>query len=140
MSDAAPTNGALPRSGAPRIRLLLVDDEAAVGRAIARSISPNFQVTATQSAEGALALFEQGERYDVVVCDLFMPLVSGMALYQSTLARFPDVAARFIFATGGTSAPGVKEFLKACGRPVLEKPFSERALEAAVLAVVEACA
>lgn len=53
------------------------------------------------SADEALRLIEGGERYDVILCDLMMPVMTGMELHDA-LSRFaPDQANAMVFMTGG---------------------------------------
>jgi CheY-like chemotaxis protein len=67
--------------------------------------------------------------FDVLLCDLKMPGISGQALYTGLLRDRPALAAKFIFATGDAGAPDVIDFLGTVAVPVLEKPFELRSLE-----------
>ena len=57
-----------------------------------------------------------------------MPEMSGMDFYDELVRRFPDVAARVTFVTGGAFTPAAKAFLERVKNPVLEKPFSPKQL------------
>jgi PAS domain S-box-containing protein len=113
----------LPTSGPPPARVLLVDDEPALARALAEEIGRRHEVVVAGSAEAALARLA-AEPFDVVLCDLRMPGMSGEALYTRVRAEDPDQAEGFVFMTGVGFGGEVERFLGASGRPVLEKPFS----------------
>lgn len=69
-------------------------------------------------------------RFDVVLCDLRMPGMSGEALYKEVKAHDEAQASAFIFMTGVGFGADVERFLRDAGRPVLEKPFAtDAALE-----------
>ena len=69
---------------------------------------------------------------DVVLCDLMMPGLSGMAVYEQVAASAPALAARFVFMTGGAFTPGAEAFLEQVPCPVLYKPTPLDALEAVI--------
>ena len=123
-------------AGAPRApasgRVLVVDDEPMVGRLVERALAPVHRVTAVTSGREALARLEAGERFDVILCDLTMPGMSGMALHERVLALAPDQAARMVFLSGGAFTAPARAFLER--HPALEKPFDLRALEAVIQA------
>ena len=50
--------------------------------------------------------------FDVVLCDLQMPEVSGMELYAAVRERFPALADRFVFVTGGAFSSDARKFLE----------------------------
>jgi PAS domain S-box-containing protein len=117
-----------PRVGGPReaigARVLVVDDDEAVLRAIARLLRPQNEVVAVSDAREALRLLESGERFDVILCDLMMPDLTGMDLHRLVEARNPKTAERFVFITGGTIHDDVRAFLADVPNERLEKPFS----------------
>ncbi len=134
--EAAPSQAAAP---APRpatagvARVLVVDDEPLVGRAVSRVLSPPHRVTLASSGAEALALL-QANRYDVVLCDLMMPGLSGMDLHERLARSAPEVANRMIFLTGGAFTDGAREFLARVPNPRIEKPFEPAALRESVAA------
>ncbi|MGH7271912.1 MAG: ATP-binding protein [Polyangiaceae bacterium] len=68
-------------AGPARHRVLIVDDERLVGEAIARALSEENEVEVVTEAKQALLRVSVGERYDVLLCDLMMPVMTGMDLY-----------------------------------------------------------
>ncbi|HEV8410765.1 MAG TPA: ATP-binding protein, partial [Gemmatimonadaceae bacterium] len=113
--------------------LLIIDDEESIRRALRRYFEKRDWAveTATDGSDG-LAKIERPDAesvFDVVLCDLKMPGISGQELYNHLLASRPLLARKFIFATGDAGAPDVADFLATAGVPVLEKPFELRSLE-----------
>jgi CheY-like chemotaxis protein len=107
---------------APR-RVLIIDDERLVGDAIARSLGEENEVEVLTDARQALARIDAGESYDVVLCDLMMPLMTGMDLYAEVVRRVPKVASRLIFMTGGAFTARARAFMESIKNPILEKPI-----------------
>lgn len=115
-----------------RGRILVVDDEPRMGRALQRLLAADHDVTAVLSAQEALELVSGGARFDVVLCDLMMPGMSGMDLHARVESAAPEVAARMVFMTGGAYTGGAQRFLARVPNQRLEKPFRPEALEALI--------
>ncbi len=109
--------------GAQRARLLVVDDERLVGEAIARSLAEESDVEVVTEAREALTRIAAGERYDAVLCDLLMPVMTGMDLYAEVVRAAPKLAGRIVFMTGGAFTPRARAFLDSVGNQCLEKPL-----------------
>jgi PAS domain S-box-containing protein len=116
---------------ARRGRLLVVDDDPMILRAIHRTLKEHEVVTVTSGAE-ALALLSAGQRFDVVLSDLMMPEMTGMELHGRLLAVLPDCAEGMIFLTGGAFSTETHEFLARVPNQRLYKPFDPRELRALV--------
>jgi CheY-like chemotaxis protein len=112
-----------PPSTVPSLRVLVVDDDAFVARAIRRLLRTNHAVTLANGGEEALALMAKHD-FDVVFCDVMMPVMTGMELHQEVLRRFPPLADRFIFITGGPFTPEAKELFDQVKNPCIQKPFA----------------
>ncbi len=131
-----PPAAAPAASPAKRGRVLVVDDEALVGKSLGRLLSAH-EVTVLTSPLEALRRVVAGERWDVVLCDLMMPELSGMDLEARLAAVAPELVARTIYLTGGAFTDRSREFLGA-GRPHLEKPVEPAELRARVAERVDA--
>jgi len=106
-----------------RGNVLVIDDEESLAQAIRRFLSVEHTVTAVYRARDALDLLELGTRYDVILCDLMMPQITGMELHGEVMRIDPTQAARIVFLTGGAFAPSAREFLTATTNRRIEKPF-----------------
>jgi CheY-like chemotaxis protein len=115
------------RSVLRQARVLVIDDQEAVGRALERTLR-GCDVVVLTSATEALERVVGGERFDVILCDLMMPEVTGSELYDEILRQVPDQAARMIFITGGATTDQARKFLDHVALPVLAKPFDPAAL------------
>lgn len=127
-ASIAPSRGARPR-------LLVVDDERFLLETIARTLDEPYAVQKAHGGRDALALLERGDRFDLILCDLLMPDMTGMEVHAELCARFPDQAKRTVFMTGGAFTPKAQTFLNGGSHRVLEKPFSNSEL----LAFLEHC-
>jgi CheY-like chemotaxis protein len=117
---------------ARRGRVLVVDDDGLVAHALALVLRDENDVSVTTDAEEALEKLAAGERYDVILCDLMMPGMSGQELYEAVEATRPEVAARFVFITGGAGTPSLRAFFASVSNDKLEKPPDALELRAIV--------
>src|SRR5262249_22724657 len=103
-----------------------------VRKAIARGLRPAHEVVEAASAQDALELLVTGPPFDVILCDLMMPELTGMDLHDRLVEIRPDLAARIVFMTGGTFTPRAEAFLGSGRKRSIAKPFSLAALHEAV--------
>jgi len=118
-----------------RPRILVIDDEIAIGNAIRRILSKENDVTLESDARAALQRLGT-ETYDIVFCDLMMPHMSGMDFFEELSKRAPDLAGRVVFVTGGALSPRSEEFLRATANVCLAKPFSQATLTSVIRKMV----
>jgi nitrogen-specific signal transduction histidine kinase len=118
-----------------RGRILVVDDERMILNMVGRVLGWAHDVKTTTSAREAIAHVEAG-KFDVIICDLMMPDMTGMDLYAELFRRDPELAGRIIFLTGGAFTPRARDFLDEVQNARLEKPFDHPALKALVNARV----
>ena len=114
-----------------RARLLAIDDEPQIGRVLKLGLRPH-DVTPASSALEALERLRRGERFDLLLCDLMMPGMTGMELHALLTKELPEQARRMIFLTGGAFTQRAQEFLETVDAPQVEKPFDLRALRAQI--------
>ncbi|MEY4577547.1 MAG: hypothetical protein RL701_2250 [Pseudomonadota bacterium] len=114
-----------------RLRILIVDDEPSVVRALQRALRDH-ELTVAFSGVEAIQVFDSGQRFDIVFCDLMMAQLSGMEVFDIVKERFPELQERFVFMTGGAFTQHAKDFLGGVTNPVVEKPFDIRALRSLV--------
>jgi signal transduction histidine kinase len=102
-SSAAQARGEHQRV-APR-RVLIVDDDDLVREALARTLNGDADVEVVADGRIVIERLAAGQRWDVILCDLMMPGLSGMEMYAEALRRAPDAAGQFVFMTGGAFTP-----------------------------------
>jgi CheY-like chemotaxis protein len=106
-----------------RRRVLIIDDEAAIGRSLGGLLGAHHDVVVMTRAADALPRITAGEAFDVILCDLMMPEMSGMAFHAQVQAIAPDLARRVVFLTGGAFTAAARDFLARVPNARLEKPF-----------------
>jgi two-component system, cell cycle sensor histidine kinase and response regulator CckA len=107
-------------------RILVVDDEPAIGTAVARLLKRNHTVFES-CPRRALERVMAGERFDLVLCDVRMPEMNGPELLSALQGRAPDQARAFVFMTGALDERSEAD-LGRLGVPVLQKPFNRDTL------------
>ncbi len=114
----------LPPAPAQPARLLIVDDEPTVRETLARVLEDQGYEVRT-AGDGAAAL-EQVRRhtFDLILCDIRMPGISGPAFYEEALHQDANLASRILFSTGDVVSPATRHFLDTHDVPVLAKPFT----------------
>lgn len=133
--EAQPVAGVPAGAGAgtrARARILVVDDEPMVGLAVERALRTEHEVTLTQSAREALRRIQAGERFDLMLCDVMMPEMTGIELEAAVRAIDEAQSERMVFLTGGAFTKATQEFLERMKGRVLEKPFGVGDLRAYV--------
>ena len=106
-----------------RRRIVAIDDEALLLKAYRRMLIDHHDIETRLGAREALRTFEQDRNFAVVLCDLQMPEMSGAELYSVVKERWPEVAGRFIFITGGAFSPEARRFLDESVIACINKPF-----------------
>jgi CheY-like chemotaxis protein len=123
-------------------RILIVDDDMFVRNSLRRTLMQH-EVTMAEDGREAIELIETranldcGERFDVILCDLMMPGVTGMDLYAHLKEHAPGYEERMVFLTGGAVDGETNEFMRSVPNPVLEKPFNFQRLRDAITRILE---
>jgi CheY-like chemotaxis protein len=130
-ADVLPSsaNAAAP---ARRGKILVIDDEPMVARSLGRVLAQDHDVTIVLNAGDAHRRVVGGERFDVILCDLMMPQMTGMELHAELLRTVPEQAAQMVFLTGGAFTAGARAFLEGVPNQRLLKPFDMQNLRAIV--------
>lgn len=134
---AEPPTGLPDQRGASRpcLEVLVIDDEPAMLHTMGRMLSKH-RPTLCRSAAEALAVLAT-KQFDVIVCDVMMPHMDGMALFDHLRRASPSIADRMVFMTGGVFSDDTRAMLEALTGRWIEKPFSTRQLEDLLHACVE---
>jgi signal transduction histidine kinase len=103
--------------------VLVVEDEAALGAAVAESlVDAGYVVDRAGDGDEALQRV-RGRAYDLIICDLKMPRVDGMTFYRRLEGDAPDLTRRILFVTGDVAGTEAERFLEETGCRWLAKPF-----------------
>jgi len=121
----------------PRSRVLIVDDEPALCAVVRRLLGGEHEVVSCTDAPAALQKLHDAPAFDVILCDVMMPHVSGIDFYERLRARDEELAGRIVFMTGGAFQPQAVQFLRSVSNPVLDKPFETRILYEVLAQVLE---
>ena len=117
-------------------RALVIDDEPVVRRVVSAMLaSQGFEVVEAADGAGGLTLAGGERPFDVVLCDLMMPDVDGVAVHAAMAASHPERLGRLLFITGGAVSGRTAAFVERGDVRVLPKPFTVGDLTAAIAAL-----
>lgn len=108
-------------------RVLVIDDHPAMGMSLKLMLAPEHLVEVATTPDAALAMLE-ASRFDLVLCDVMMPGMSGLELYARLRARDADAASHFVLMTGGATTGAMARAIEGTRLTVLEKPFDPELL------------
>ena len=110
-------------------QVFVVDDDPVFARSMRRALKPHVVRTAAAASEAEVALLDRNYTPDLVLCDVFLPGRNGDTLHARIAARRPELAARFVFVTGGALGRAEAEYLKNCVCPTLFKPVELKTIK-----------
>jgi CheY-like chemotaxis protein len=119
-----PTPAASRTVALRRARVLVVDDEEIIGHVVARALAAEHDVTVETNGPAALARIVAGERFDVILCDMMMPVMTGMDVHAELCRIAPEQAEHMVMLSGGAFTPDAHEFSSRIGNRMLAKPFT----------------
>ncbi|HEY6080129.1 MAG TPA: ATP-binding protein, partial [Polyangiaceae bacterium] len=93
-----------------RARILIIDDEPLLGQTLRFAFQEKHDVDVAASGRDALERLSKDSDYDLVLCDLMMPDVSGEHVFQAVSQHTPGLVPRFVFMTGGAFTERAQEF------------------------------
>jgi nitrogen-specific signal transduction histidine kinase/CheY-like chemotaxis protein len=108
-----------------RSRILIIDDEPLLGQTLLYAFKGRHDVSiCTSGRDGLKRLSTDASSFDLVLCDLMMPDVSGSAVYENLKEAHPELLSRFVFMTGGAFTDRARDFMAQYPGEQLEKPFN----------------
>jgi len=110
------------------LSVLIIDDEPAILELLSQVLGTEHRVKTADRAREAFAWLAAGAQFDVILCDLMMPEMTGMEFYSKVLEKLPEIAPRVVFLTGGAFTPSARQFLATTSNLCVEKPFRNAAL------------
>ena len=130
ISEADPASAQRVKRLESSLKILIVDDEEQVLRYLAASLSHHAVSTQTRGRK-AIEGIVQGD-FDIIVCDLMMPEMTGMEIHAELRERCPAAADRMLFMTGGVFVKAAKDFLASVPGRWVEKPVRHGELESRI--------
>jgi signal transduction histidine kinase len=129
VAQAQPSGQAAPPA---RARILVVDDEVELLRMYQRMLAPHHEVVLADSGRRGIEILSADDAFDVILCDIMMPEVDGIGLYEFVHSQRAHLCPRVLFCSGGAFIERARSFLAERMPPCLQKPVSRRALLEAV--------
>jgi CheY-like chemotaxis protein len=113
-------------------RVLIVDDEDSMRSLVARAIAMDSHetVTAADGAEALDVLTGDAGAFDLLLTDIKMPIMDGIALALAAARDFPDLV--ILLMTGFADQRERASGLSAIVHDVITKPFSVADIRTAV--------
>jgi len=126
-----------PVAAPSRPRVLLVDDEAGIRRALQRALKRKNEVTAVGSGEEAIELLRNGMAVELVISDLLLPGANGIDIHTFIQRERPELLRRTLFLTGGATTRVARRFVAEHPDSVLVKPVESSRLDAIIQSVAQ---
>jgi two-component system, cell cycle response regulator CpdR len=124
--------GPLAKDGTSMPRVLIADDEDSMRTLVARAIAMDGHdtVTAEDGAEALEILIREQGAFDLLLTDIQMPVMDGIALALTAARDFPDLT--ILLMTGFAAQRERAHGLNAIVHDVITKPFSVADIRTAV--------
>jgi signal transduction histidine kinase len=129
----------VPAHAAPtqaRRRVLVVDDDDGVARALERILRSDYEVSIARGGEQAVELIATVGPFDAMIVDIAMPGMDGPHLYEHIRVQWPGMERKIIFATGGAFTAASRAFLASVPNSRFEKPITREELRPLVQSIV----
>ncbi len=132
LTPSSPPPSPSLRPPGPLARLLVIDDEPALARMVREQLAGEHEVVVVGSGREALDRLATDARFDAVLCDLMMPDLAGMDLFEIVARDYPALEARFVFMSGGAFTPRAEALFRRFPSRCLQKPFDAATLRVAL--------
>lgn len=112
-----------------KLRILVVDDEPALLRAMKRGLSIHHKIVVASDGEEALEILKSDNNFDTIICDLMMPKIDGVDVFYELKEISPELAKKMIFCTGGAITNRTRDFRMSAKNKFFDKPVKISDLE-----------
>jgi len=112
-----------PPSASHRGRILVVDDERGILSAMRRMLGRDYNLVLASSGDEGKDILASSKPFDLILCDIMMPRVTGMDLHEWLSEHDVEQSSRMVFMTGGVFTGRAQEYLSRVDNPYIEKPF-----------------
>jgi two-component system NtrC family sensor kinase len=123
-------------TGPKRGKVLVIDDEPSLLKIMGQALSREHDVTILQSTGEALNRIRKGEIFDAILCDMWMPWMSGLELMRNLENTDATQAKKVIFISGDTFTRLETAVMSSSASGCLSKPFTLKGMLAKVRDVV----
>ncbi|MCK5690246.1 response regulator [Myxococcota bacterium] len=117
-------------------KVLIVDDEPLVARALSRRLGKNHNVDVSNSPIDARELLRNNPDYQVVISDLNMPEMNGLELFEWCQKSCPHHKDHFVFITGTPFSDLAAQVRTSTSAAVLSKPIDIRLLDDEIIRII----
>lgn len=118
-------------------RVLVIDDEQLLGQTIQLGLEDSLSVELETSGTRGLERILSDDQFELVLCDLSLPDLSGIDIYARVQKERPELTKRFVVMTGGAVSTESRDFLESYEGPLLNKPFTLSQVESLVSGILE---
>ena len=106
------------------LRILAIDDEEDILLSIEKLFEKlDCKTVTTTKGEEALTRLSENE-FDIIICDLKMPGMSGIELYERLSEEYPQALSKIIVTTGDTISEETTKFLEETDVAHIMKPVN----------------
>jgi CheY-like chemotaxis protein len=128
-AEESRSSDVLPIAPTVRPRVLLIEDEPGIRRALTRVLRPHTDVITAKRGDEAIQKLAKGLDIEVIVCDLLLPGATGMDVHAYIERHRPELLRRLLFVTGGATSPKTRDFAHKHRDALLLKPIDARRLQ-----------
>lgn len=113
--------------GAPP-RVLLVEEDLQVAEALRSLLKKDAEIEHVVSGRQAINVLLRDQQYQLILCDLTMPDISGVDVHEAVRRARPGVEQRIVFLSGGVFSQRTRDFLRSVPNRILDKPVDSASL------------
>jgi signal transduction histidine kinase len=113
----------LPAGARTRTRVLIIDDEPLLLRALDEALRDEADVVTALGGDAAIELLGSDPAFDLVICDLQMPRLDAVAFHAQLSELAPELIDRLVVMTGGAVTARATRFMQTVRPRVLSKPI-----------------
>ena len=123
-------------STANKGQVLIIDDDAELLEVLQEIVSIKHECVGFTNAQAAIEILKDNNTFDVIICDLMMPKMSGIQFFEALRQFAPHYLSRVIFLTGGSFTEDADRFLAKPEIAFFEKPIDTKLLLKAIETLV----
>jgi two-component system NtrC family sensor kinase len=124
-------------TGQGKVRILVIDDEENILLVLRKALErEKYDVDTLLDATKGINILADSD-YDLILCDMEMPKMSGIDFFREIEVHLPGMVDRILFMTGEILSPKIKDILKEYPVSIMAKPFDLSTLYQGVNEVLE---